>query len=155
MKRIIIILLIFPTTIYSQKINSTQQGGPRNIYNDAIKRYLIYTSKTYKIKLDSLFIEEEEIITDSLQTSIGGIFLKVIDGTIINDKVDRGNSFILYKLSPLQCDKGLFTISIIPYFVSKNNGEIILELSSSCNIFYSFDRNSMQFKFIKIDCWAL
>lgn len=132
---LIILVLLFPTITFGQNINSTEQRGQRNIYNDAIKHYLFHITNVDKIKPDSLLIEKNEVITDSLRTNIKEIFLHVVDWTVINNKLDIEMSLILYKLFPLQFDKGQFSISIIPYSVTKKSNEVNLEYSRAIELF--------------------
>lgn len=155
MKHLLIIFLLLPSIIFGQYITTTEQGGQNNIYNNALKQYLSHVSKFDKIKIDTLFIEQNEIITDSLQSSINGTFLKKLNWTEINIQLDQKLSIVLYKLFPLSFDKGQFFVSIIPYSTYEKGGEVNLIYSGACKIIYSFDKNTKRFKFSKVVCWGI
>jgi hypothetical protein len=144
--------LFLPTITFGQNINTTEQGGTRNIYNNAIKRFIEFTSKGEKTTLDTLFILKDELLTDSFQTRISKTTIQIMDGPEISAKVDRDTSFVLYKFFPLSFDKGKFFISIVTFVMHKENEELLMENSGGCQIFYSFLNEQKQFKFLKVAC---
>src|SRR5262252_3398763 len=109
MTRILIISLFLPIIMFGQ-VTSTKQGGKTNIYNDAIEQYLSRLNNVDRIKVDTLFVEGNEVITDSLLKVINGIQVKPLNWSEINGKLDQQSSMILYKLFPLQFDKGQFSV---------------------------------------------
>jgi hypothetical protein len=138
-----------------QQINSTAQSGQRNIYNDAIRQYLNYRIKVDKIPIDTMFIEKNETISGSLQTTIKRTFLKSLDWTEVNTRLDQTDYLLLYKILPLSFDKKQFSISIIPYSTTKANNETSLSYGGECRIIYSFDNRTKSFLFVKVDCWGI
>jgi hypothetical protein len=152
MYRLLLLTLFLPTLALGQYINTTEQGGTRNIYNSAIKRFIEFTSKGEKIAFDTLHILKDDLLTGSFQTRISKTTIQMMDGVEISAKVDRDTSFVLYKFFPLGFDKGKFFISIITFVMSKENGELIMGNSGGCRIIYSFVNKQKQFKFLKVTC---
>ena len=149
MKGLILLILLIPSITFGQRVNTTKHGGQRNIFNDAIKRYLTHISNDKQMYYDTIFIWKEDIITDSLNKRIGKIFIKTMDGQEITAKIDRDTSFILHQISPLNFDKGNFYISIIPFITSKENGELLLANPGGYQVFYSFESQQKNFNFLK------
>lgn len=152
MYRLLLLTLFLPTLTLGQNINTTEQGGTRNIYNNAIKRFIEFTSKGEITAFDTLYILKDDLLTDSFQTRIFKTTIKIIDGEEISAKVNRDTSFVLYKFFPLGFDKGRFFISIVTFVMSKENGELIMANSGGCRIIYSFLNEQKRFKFLKVAC---
>jgi hypothetical protein len=155
MTRLLILFLLVPFLSFGQKLNSTELGGQSNLYNDAIKRYLVYQSKTNQLKLDTLTIEAQGPITDSLLAIIDKTRINVVNWEEIHSLLNKESSLILYKLFPLSFDKGRFFISIVPYSTITESNGVKLGYSGGCRIFYSFGSQAKQFKFVKVDCHGL
>jgi hypothetical protein len=51
MYRLLLLILFLPSLTLGQTINTTEQGGTRNIYNNALKRFIEFTSKGKKYNL--------------------------------------------------------------------------------------------------------
>jgi len=152
--RILTILLFLSTTTFGQ-LTSTERRGEHNIYNDAISRYLKRVTSIDKIKIDTLYLENNQVITDSLESAINATCLKVVDFPEIRNILSQEASVIVYKLFPLQFDKGQFSISIIPYSVTKTNTELNFAYSGGCRIIYFFDSKNHSFSFTRIECWGI
>ena len=88
MVKLLTLLLFSPIFSCAQKVVTTDVGGPSNIYNDALKRYLIISSKNRRPIYDTLFIEKDNI-TDSLMATISGTKIIVVDSIILEEKLDK------------------------------------------------------------------
>lgn len=155
MTRLLFSFLLFPCLSFGQKVNSTESGGQRNLYNDALKQYLQYQSKTNQLKLDSLRIQQEWSLTDSLLSSIGNTTIRVVYSQEVTLLLDKEESMVLYKLFPLSFDKGKFFISIVPYLTRKGSDGLLFEYSGGCKVIYTFDSQAKQFRFVKVECHSI
>lgn len=154
MTRLLILLLLVPTLTSGQKVKTTELSGPTNIYNDALKRYLILTSLNKKPIYDTLFIQQDDIITDSLMTTINGSRVIVVDSSILQEKLRQDGAFMLHKLFPLSFDKSVFYISLVPFSVTEKNGEVCLTNTGTFKIEYLFDSRIKAFRFSKGESYS-
>lgn len=155
MTKLLFLFLLIPCLSFGQKVNSTESGGQSNLYNDGLKQYLLYQSKTNQLKLDSLWIQQEWSLTDSLFTNIGKTTIRIVDSQEIPFLLDQEDSMVLYKLFPLSFDKGRFFISIVPYTTRKGSDGLLLEYSGGCKVIYTFDSHAKQFRFVKVECHSI
>jgi hypothetical protein len=79
MKAILFFLLLFPIISFGQIINSTERKSMSNIYNDAIKQYLINLVGNRKTTKDTLYVMETETYKDSILSNIYNTPVKIID----------------------------------------------------------------------------
>lgn len=149
MTKLLIILLLVSTLTSAQNVKTTESSGPSNIYNDALKRFLILTSLNKNPIYDSLFIQQDNIITDSLMTSINGCKLIVVDSSFLQEKLRQDSAFMLLKLFPLSFDKSVFYVSLIPFKVTETNGEAYLTNTGTFKVEYLFDSRIKAFRFRK------
>lgn len=147
MTKLIILLLLFPTFVLGQNLKTTELSGQRNIYNDALKRYLILTADKNKPIFDTLYIQQADVITDSLMARINGTTVVIVDSATLSKKLSQGSSFTMHKLFPLSFDKGVFFISTVPFVVTQIDGEIISENTGTFRLEYYFDDKLKSFRF--------
>src|SRR5688572_19280708 len=79
MTKLIFLLLTFPTFVIGQNPTTTALGGPKNIYSDALKRYIILTSEREQPIFDTIFVQQDNALTDSLMPSISGRKIIIVD----------------------------------------------------------------------------
>jgi hypothetical protein len=144
--------LLLTTATYGQTINTTTQGGQKNIYNDAIKHYMNYISRSDKSIYDTLLVLKDDNITDSLLTRIQNSKITLLDSTEISNRLKRNNSFIAHKIFPINFDNGHFYVNIIPFRVYKKSDEVIFENSGTCVVSYLYDNNKKRFTFYRAAC---
>jgi hypothetical protein len=155
MTRLLILALFIPTLSFGQKINSTESSGVNNIYNNAVAHYLTHLLKDDKIKLKRIFIEKNEGYADSLQASIAGTALKILDWDEIDNKLAQEKSFELEKIFPLAFDNGEFYVTIIPFLMTKKANEVNRANGGGCRVIYAFDSQTKQFRFMRVHCWGI
>ena len=155
MTRLPLLILFFTTASYGQTINTTTQGGQKNIYNDAIKHYISFASRSDKSILDTLLVLKDDNITDSLLSRIKKSQIIILDSTEISNRLKSDISFIAHKLFPVNYDNGQFYINIIPFRVYKKTDEVIFENSGTCVISYIYDNIKKRFKFYRVACNGL
>jgi hypothetical protein len=103
------IFFLFTTfSLIGQTADNTNRFNERNIYYQALTQYLHYLKSSSNYIPDTLYIEDDFSITDSLMLQSGQTkFIKLnYDDRIQMFK--KQNSFILYRIFPLKFDKGSF-----------------------------------------------
>jgi len=148
MTKTLFLLLLFPTFTWCQNVTTSELGGQSNVYNNALKHYLILTSEGGKPIYDTLFIQKNDDLTDSLMTVIRGINVVVVDSSIFQEKLRQG-SFVLHKLFPLSFNKGIFSIYIVPYSVRKPDDEVFLERAGHFKVDYKYNNKVNALEFTK------
>ncbi|WP_147205213.1 hypothetical protein [Segetibacter aerophilus] len=149
MRRLLILILLVPTLTLSQKVTTTEFGGANNIYNDGIKRYLILSVQNKKHNQDTFYVQQDNVITDSLMTRIYGSKVVVADSSVIEEKLRQNGSFMLHKLFPLSFDKGVFYVSLVLFSVTKTNGEVYFANTATFKLEYLFYTRMKAFQFTK------
>lgn len=149
MKRFLIFILFIPTLGFGQEINTTTKSGPENIYNNAIKQFITFSSRIDKIEYDTIFILKGDLPMDSLNTTIQKTKVVLLDSSIISTELQKQKSFVAYKIFPLDFDDGGFSINIVPFVVHKDNNEIIFDNSGTYSVSYTYDCRVKDFKFYK------
>lgn len=152
MTRLLPLLLFFTTATYGQNINTTTQGGQKNIYNDAIKNYISFVSRSDKSIFDTLLVLKDDNITDSVLSRIQNSQIIMLDSTEILNRLRSDISFIAHKLFPVNFDNGHFYINIVPFRVYKKVDEVIFENSGSCVVSYIYDNSKKRFTFYRVAC---
>lgn len=146
MIKFLIFVLLIPILSFGQKLTSTEKSGNANVYNDAIKHFITYTSKGDKSIYDTLLFLKDEVITDSLQNNIQNTVITFLDNNDIASRFMFDDEFILHKIFPLSLNNGLFWVKIVPFRVRKQKVETIFENTGTGYISYSFDSKSGQLK---------
>lgn len=155
MKKIIFLILFLPTYCFCQKINSTTHSGDSNIYNDAIKRFISFTSKSDKTIYDTLILFKDDMITDSLQSVILNSKIVFADSAEISCRLHAKTSFVANRILPLNFDNGYFYVNIIPFVVRMENNGIVLFNTGTCIVSYTFNAKTKSFEFYRTACSGL
>jgi hypothetical protein len=152
MKRIFHLLLFISTAAYSQSVNTTVKREQTNIYNDAVKHYMLFISGNNNLTFDTLLVLEDANITDSLLENIQNSKVIILDSAEISYRLKSDKSFIAHKVLPLGFDRGKFFINIIPFRIFNRAGKIVLENSGGCIIRYLYDNKRKGFIFFNSAC---
>ena len=155
MTRLFILFLFTSGSIVGQKVNTTNHSGKRNIYNDAIKQYILHGTKKDKSTNDTVLILKDDLVTDSLLSKIQGSVIILLDSTEIAKRLKFDSSFIALQLFPLQFDKGKFYISIVPFGVYQENFKIIMANGGTCVASYIYISDKKEFKFERYSCFGI
>lgn len=139
----------------SQNIDNTARKNLSNIYNDAVRRYIIYSYPNWQKNSDTLFIEKTDRYSDSVVLKVGQINVKTLDWPEINHRLDKTESFTLHKFFPLGFENKIFYVSVIPFRVSKDSSGVNLGNGGGCRMTYDFDNLRKQFIFQKVICWGI
>lgn len=152
MPKLAFLIFVFPTICFSQTINTTINSGQGNIYNDALKHFVTFTSKSDKSIYDTLFIFKDDLLTDSLQTVILKTKIVLVDSTEISNRLQVDNSIVAHKIFPLNFNNGHFYINIVPFVVRKDKNEIALVNTGTCVVSYTYDGKTKSFMFYRGAC---
>ena len=116
MKLIIFCILVLPTYLYGQKINSTFGVGQSNIYNDALVRFVTILKeqdKNYKDYLDTLFIEGNNFLNENdIPRNIQGIPNAITQLPLLYERQERADTFLMLYIYPLAFHQGVFSVFI-------------------------------------------
>jgi hypothetical protein len=146
------LIFLFPTICFSQTINTTTKRGQGNIYSDAVKHFITFTSKSDKSIYDTLLILKDDLFTDSLQTVILTKRIVLVDSAEISNRLQVDKSFVAYKIFPLNFDNGHFYVNIVPFVVRKDKNEIALINTGTCVVSYTYDSKAKLFRFYRATC---
>jgi len=152
MAKLAFLIFLFPTICFSQTVNTTTKSGQGNIYNDALRHFITFTSKSDKSIYDTLLIFKDDLMTDSLQTVILKTKIVLVDSTEISSKLQGDNSFVAHKIFPLNFDKGRFYVNIVPFVIRKDKNEIALLNTGTCIVSYTYDSKTKSFRFYRAAC---
>ena len=148
-------ILFLCTNAKSQNVDNTEQRNFSNIYNDAIRRYVIYSYPNWQSKSDTLFVQKADQHSDSVVLNVGKIYIKVLDWPEVYSRLDRVESFTLYKFFPLGFANKIFYVSVIPFRTSKDTSGVKLGNGGGCRMTYDFDNLKKRFIFKKVICWGI
>ncbi|NOU45586.1 MAG: hypothetical protein HOO86_00835 [Bacteroidales bacterium] len=154
MFRILFIIACLLTCLNTigQGIDNTNKKDVSNIYNQTFVEYFKYLEKE-KIQIpDSIFVEEDFKLTDSLMTKIGTVSIIIIKQSEIEQLVIKRKGIVLYRLFPLEYRNKEFFTSFVPFAVTYNTrikNEIFFVNSGSFWVIFNFDNG--KFKFSRID----
>ena len=153
MKFSLTILILFAAlnNLFGQAADNTNRLNEKNIYYQALTQYLSSLKTDRNITYDSLYIEDDFRLTDSLLLQSGQTrFIKLN----FDDRVQMlksKSSFIIYRLFPLRFDKGEFSVSFVPFSVTKGKkrNNINYSNSGSYRIVFKFDND--KFNFVRVE----
>ena len=152
MKSLIFIFLTIPLVSSAQQINSTESKNSSNIYNDAIRQYLLFNKSKSS---DSIFIQKIENFDKKILPKINGTIVQLLDESGIEARLKRIESFTLHRFFSLKFENGLFNVSVIPFHLTKSSDGISFGNGGGCEIFYSFDNITKRFIFKNVKCLGI
>ena len=152
MTKLLIFTLLIPTLSFGQTINTTTKSGRENIYNDALKHFITFATRSDKSIYDTLFILKDDLLTDSLQATIQNTKIILLDSSFIAERLYGDKSFVAYRIFPLSFDNGHFYINIVPFVIRKENNEVTLINTGTCVVSFTYDSKTKTFKFYRSAC---
>lgn len=146
-----ILILSTALNLLGQTADNTNRFNEKNIYYQALTQYLSYSKSDRNITYDSIYVEDDFRITDSLLLQSGQTkFIKLnFDERV--QLLKSKSSFIIYRLFPLKFDKGEFSVSFVPFSVTKGKkrNNINYVNPGSYRIVFKFDNG--KFNFVRIE----
>jgi hypothetical protein len=152
MKLLLAILLLHLTiNTNGQTATNTRSGDLTNVYNLSLKAYLDFRFKRDSIHIDTLYIEHDFKITDSLMPQVGQTKLIQLNMEDVKKLLERKKGFRLYRIFPLHNEKKLLAVSFVPFGVTKREepGKIGFSNPGSYWIFFKFRRG--RFKLVRVE----
>jgi hypothetical protein len=153
----LIILLFICLSCIGQAVDNTIKKDPTNIYNQAFIKYLQHEEKEYSIVPDTIFVERDAKLTDSLMTKMGETQILIIDSSAILERfLKEKGGITLYRLYPIQYKNREFCVPIVPFGVSFDDDRInCVYLGRTISYWVIFSFRNKKFKFKKIDSYSI
>ncbi|MFI5407313.1 MAG: hypothetical protein ACHQ1D_12485 [Nitrososphaerales archaeon] len=143
-------LSILTTTLFSQDSDNTTSYNNRNIYYQALARYIEYQQQNSMNQLDTIFMERGYPFTDSLLSQIGDTKLIKLDGMELTRIFKKGKGLQLHRISALEYYNSEFSILIESFFETKEGKRsYALRNMMRFRVIYRFDNGN--FSFIRIE----
>jgi len=147
---LIFILISYTNHSFGQNIDNTFQKNDGNIYYQGLKEYLEFSEKLNK-RIDTLYLEEDYKITDSILTVCGKTTIIKVNAQDLNNIIAKKKSIILYRLYPLKYNNGNFSIDIVPHSMEYNKKRKRYDAlyGGGYIVFFKFD--GVKFYFNKVE----
>jgi len=108
------LLILFFDYSYSQTATSTVAHNEKNIYFQALTQYVYFEKWNRGVTIDTLFIEDDSRLTDSLVLLSGQTKFITLKSEDVSDYSKTQKGIVLYKVLPLQFENGEFSVSLVP-----------------------------------------
>ncbi len=146
---ILTVLLIYSVFAMGQVATNTCEKNLTNIYNQAFLQYINEWQKSTKLTFDTLFVEKDNLPTDSLMTCIKHTELLILNGDQVLERSKQG--FVLTTIFPVEHIKNNFIVSFVSFVVSYNDKteEVVFENPGSTWIIFNFRKGKYLFKNIQ------
>jgi|688.fasta_scaffold566956_2 hypothetical protein len=144
MKKILFLTVIL--SCVSNKANC-QPKDTTNIYLLSLTEHLEYIKKLSKDRgLNSIYVEKNELTTESLPNQIGGITILYLTPSEIQSKTRGGKQIHLVVIRPVKVEAELLKVGIIDFYVTtkKKNFNYANTGGSTLRFKYSCERNKFE-----------
>jgi len=143
-----LILIIFFNKAYSKTANNTVAFNEKNIYYQALTEYLDFEKWNRGLTIDTLYIEEDFRITDSLLMNSGQTKFIKLNPEDVSNHVKTKKGLLLYKVFPLRYENGEFSVSFVPVLLSDEKRKRNMNVTGtvSYSVVYKFDNNKFIFQ---------
>lgn len=140
-------LLIYLSS-FGQVADNTNRKNIRNIYNQSFLQYLKYLKANKSEIPDTIFVDSNPALTDSLMTQILKTKIVVLGDFELKDILTRRRVRQLYKLFPIEYNRKEFHVSFIPFGLSYNKGtdHFYLINGGSCTVRFKFEKDKFIFQ---------
>lgn len=132
---------------FAQSTSLSFQCNQSNIYFQAIDQYLQYMEKEEK-KADTLFLESNDKITDSLLSECRYTKLVKLNNDQLKERLNNGKSINLYRIMPLESRDGKIAVRLVPFGCGFNKAKRKYELLNGGNyvLLFQFDGEQLIFR---------
>jgi hypothetical protein len=146
----IIAFLLCAKISLSQNSDNTCRKNEGNIYYHVLKEYLHFMTNENR-KFDTLYLEDDYKITDSLPTVCGKTIIVKFNAQDLNRIIAKKRDIILYRLYPLKYDNREFSIDLVPRNMGYNKKRKRYEslYGGGYILYYKFD--GVKFYFSRIE----
>jgi hypothetical protein len=156
MKAFLTFLVSFiATSVFGQIASNTSLHNEENVYYQALTQYLSYLKTNRNITPDTVYIEDDFKITDSLLLQSGqSKFIKLtLDN--VEQLLKERESFTLLRLFPLRYENGQFSVSFVPFGITKGKKKGDINYTNPGSYFVVFKFGDDKFHFIRIDDYGI
>ncbi len=151
----LLFFLFFTEPLLAQTADNTNRLNETNVYYQTFKQYLNYVQIKEGRKIDTIYIEDEYRMTDSLLLQSGATkFIKLkfesIPAYFKNNKI-----LTLYRLFPLRYADGEFSVSFNPYAVSYNKKKRNVNYAYGITYKVTFKFQDNKFVFQRVEVFGI
>lgn len=152
---LLFILLFICRSSFSQIADNTKKLTETNIYYQALVQYLHYVKTVEHREIDTIYIEDEYRLTDSLLLQSGMTkFIKLRFNNIPTHlKVNK--NLTLYRLFPLKYENGEFSVSFNPYIITYDKKKKVTNYTYSSTYKVTFKFQDNKFIFQKVEGFGI
>jgi hypothetical protein len=146
-----ILSLVIALNLFAQTAGNTNRFNEGNIYYQTLTQYLSYLKSDRNLTYDTLYIEDNFRLTDSLLLQSGQTKFIILNSEDILQILKTKRNFLIHHLFPLEFENGDFSVSLVPFSVTKGKkGNKVNYINSGSNrIVFKFDNG--KFNFIKLE----
>ena len=140
--------LLIHLSSFGQIADNTNKRNIRNIYNQSFLQYLKYLKANKSEIPDTIFVDSNPALTDSLMTQILKTKIVVLGDFELKDILTRRRVRQLYKLIPIEYSRKEFHVSFIPFGLSynKETDHFYLTNGGSCSVRFKFEKGMFIFQ---------
>lgn len=133
---------------FGQIADNTNKRNIKNIYNQSFLQYLKYLKATKSEIPDTIFVDSNPVLTDSLMTQILKTKIIVLDNSKLKDILTKRRLRGLYKLFPIEYIHKEFQVSFVPFGVSynKKTDQVNLINGGFCMVRFKFEKGKFIFR---------
>lgn len=143
--------ILLHLSLFGQVADNTNRKNIRNIYNQSFLQYLKYLKASKSNIPDTIFVDSNPDLTDSLMTQILKTKLIVLNDLSLHGILKRKGSIGLYKLFPVEYAANEFSVAFVPFGASynKETNQINLVNGGCCRVSFRFEKGKFIFKQFK------
>jgi hypothetical protein len=153
--QLLLLLLFFNSTSFCQTADNTKRLNETNIYYQALTQYLRYVKTNESRSIDTIYIEDEYRLTDSLLLQSGPTKFIKLKYEDIPAFLKTNRSLTLYRLFPLKYENGEFSVSFNPYLVSYDRKKKVTNYAYSSTYKVTFKFLNDKFVFQKVEGFGI
>jgi hypothetical protein len=136
-----IIFVLVGFSLNAQVASNTESKDSTNIYFQSIE---ILCKKLHN-KFETLFVEQNNLTTNSLPLKIGEHEIKIIDITELKKLVKKNKDIEIVSIIPLRVKTGEFFVNIIYFSVKIERKQIIFINKGGYSVVFEYDTNTNSF----------
>ena len=145
------LLLFFSTLFFGQTADNTGRHNEENIYYQALTQYLSYIKSDRNITPDTIYIENDFKLTDSLLLQSGQTKFVKLTFDNVAQLLKKRKGLTVFRLFPLRYEKGEFSVSFVPFIVTKGKTKNNITYANPGGYFVIFKFEKNQFHFVRIE----
>lgn len=141
-----IIFVLVGYSLNAQVASNTESKDSTNIYFQSIE----ILCKNLHNKFETLFVEQNNLTTNSLPFKIGEHEIKIIDTSELKKLVKKNKDIEIVRIIPLRVKTGEFFVNIIYFSVKIERKQIKFINMGGYSVVFEYDTNTNSFIFKEI-----